>query len=78
MQKNSFKISKIASTILKVGLPIMALYFVYIIVSVLSVKNTTPNVIANTYSSQLEHIFMSFTILIVGAVIMDITEKELK
>ncbi len=78
MKKKAFEISRIASLILSVGLPIIAVYFVYIVISVISSTNTSPSVLVHTYSPQLEHIVMSLTLIIIGAVLMDISEKEIK
>ncbi len=71
-------ISVTSSKILLIGLPIMFLCFAYLIISFTAQENVSNVVLLHIYTPQLEHFMMSLTILIVGALLFDITEKELK
>ena len=70
-------LSDISAKILKRGLPVILGYFVYLILSVNSHTNTSKEVILHIYLPWLEHIMMSLCIIIFGAIIFDITKKEL-
>ena len=70
-------LSDISAKILKLGLPLILGYFLFLIISINSHSNTSKEVIIHIYLPWLEHIMMSLCILVLGAVIFDITKKEL-
>ena len=69
--------TNISKTILYTGLPTIFLYLIYLIVSINSHSNTSREVIIHIYSPQLKHVILSLTILLIGALLFDITEKEI-
>ena len=77
MKKRKYDISEISLKILLVGLPILIISFIYLIISFSMHKNTSQTVLLHIYTPQLEHFMMSLTILILGAILFDITCKEL-
>ena len=78
MKKFLLNISETASKILIVGFLVMIICFIYLIISFTMQENVSRTVLLHTYTPQLEHFMMSLTIIITGAFLFDITEKELK
>ena len=70
-------ISDVSAKILRLGLPLIMGYFIYLIVSINSHTDTAKNVLIHIYLPWLEHIIMSLCIIVVGAIIFDITKKEI-
>lgn len=79
MMKNKIIISplsKLSAIILKVGLPIMTLVFLYILFFILETPiNKRAWVVSSTYA-MLEYAIMSFTIIICGSLIVDAAVKN--
>lgn len=78
MKKILYNISVISIKILLIGIPIMILCFSYLIISFTMQENVSKTVLLHIYTPQLEHFMMSLTIIITGALLFDITEKEFK
>lgn len=78
MKKFLLNISETASKILIVGFLVMIICFIYLIISFTMQENVSQTVLLHTYTPQLEHFMMSLTIIITGAFLFDVTEKELK
>ena len=78
MKKFLLNISETASKILIVGFLVMIICFIYLIISFNMQENVSQTVLLHTYTPQLEHFMMSLTIIITGAFLFDVTEKELK
>ena len=75
--KYMLSISDVSAKILGLGLPLIIGYFIYLIVSINSHTDTAKNVLIHIYLPWLEHIVMSLCIIVVGAIIFDITKKEI-
>ena len=73
----TFSISDISAKILGFGLPLIIGYFIYLIISINSHTNTAKNVLIHIYTPWLEHIIMSLCIIVIGAIVFDITKKEM-
>ena len=76
--KKKLYLSSISEILLFMGLGIIIVYLIYILVSVISLERTSSDVLIHTFSPQLEYIIMSMTLIIVGALLLDVTAKELK
>ena len=70
-------ISDISAKILSLGLPLIIGYFIYLIISINSHINTAKNVLIHIYTPWIEHIVMSLCIIVIGAIVFDITKKEI-
>ena len=70
-------ISDISAKILSLGLPLIIGYFIYLIISINSHINTAKNVLIHIYTLWIEHIVMSLCIIVIGAIVFDITKKEI-
>lgn len=77
MKKNFENLSEISTKILIIGLPVIIVYFIYLIVAFNSHPDVSRHVLVHIYTPQLEYITVSLVILVFGALIFDITEKEL-
>ena len=77
--KHKIKITpftKVSSLIIKIGMPVIALVFFYILHTVTSATdNDRAWVFASAYS-MLEYALMSFTLVFCGALLADISEKR--
>ena len=77
--KNKIKIcqpSKLSGLILKFGLPLISLVFIYILQLLLNTpENEKAWLYANAYA-MLEYAVMSFVLVFCGAVIIDIAAKN--
>ena len=78
MKNIILNISVMSSRILLIGFPVMFLCFLYLILSFTTQDSVSNTVLLHTYTPQLEHFMMSLTIIITGALLFDITEKEYK
>lgn len=76
--KKKLYLSSISEILLFMGLGIIIVYLIYILVSVISLERTSSDVLIHIFSPQLEYIIMSMTLIIVGALLLDVTAKELK
>ncbi len=79
MKKLNYKrsISDISAKILNFGLPLIIGYFIYLITSINSHRNTAQEVLIHIYLPWLEYIMMSLCIIVIGAIVFDITQKEI-
>ena len=78
MDKKRFYLSTASKILLISGLSIVLIYLVYIFISVLSLNSTSSLVLIHIFFPQLEHVLMSLTLIIIGALLLDVTAKELK
>ena len=76
--KKKLYLSSISEILLFMGLGIIIVYLIYILVSVISLERMSSDVLIHIFSPQLEYIIMSMTLIIVGALLLDVTAKELK
>ena len=79
MERNNYRrsISDISAKILNFGLPLIIVYFIYLIFSIGTHQNTAKEVLIHTYLPWFEYIMMSLCIIVIGAIIFDITKKEI-
>jgi hypothetical protein len=77
MKKNLENLSDISTKILIFGLPIVIGYFIYLIIAFNSHTDVSRHVLIHIYTPQLEYITSSLVILVLGALLFDITEKEM-
>ena len=70
-------ISDISIKILSLGLPLIIGYLILLINSICSHTNTAKKVLIHIYLPWLEYIMMSLCIIVIGAIIFDITKKEI-
>ncbi len=75
-QKHFPFLSKTAAHIIGIGLPIIVLYLLAFLVTALSTPDIPGYILARTHFAFLEHIFMSATIIIIGAALVDTEEKR--
>ena len=73
MKKTAFPPSKLAGTILKIGLPLISAVFLYILFYVLNTPISERSWICSVSYEMLEYAVMSFTIILCGAILSDIT-----
>ncbi len=77
--KNKIKISPfspLAASIIKIGLPIISLIFMYILIYLIGIpENKRAWVVSSTYA-MLEYAVMSFTLIVCGALIADTAVKN--
>lgn len=78
MKKKRFCLAPVSKILLISGLSVVLLYLVYILLSVLSFKSTSADVLVHIFSPQLEHVLMSLTLIVAGSLLLDVTAKELK
>ena len=78
MKKKRFCLTPISKILLITGLTVVLAYLIYILISILLLKSTSSDVLVHIYSPQLEYIMMSLTLIISGALLLDVTAKELK
>ena len=78
MKNNLHTPSIISIKILLIGLPIIILCFIYLIISFTMHENVSQSVLVHTYKPQLESFMISLTLIVLGAIIIDISENELK
>lgn len=79
MMKNKIKIqplSKLSSTVLKVGLPLISVVFLYILFFILETPENKRAWVVSSTITMLEYAIMSFTIIICGALIIDAAVKN--
>lgn len=77
-KKDFASLSKEASLVLHIGFPIIILYLLFFLCTALSLTNIPGYLIAKIHYHTLEHIIMSITLLIAGAVGIDLAEKSEK
>ena len=77
MKKKLENLSEISTKILIFGLPVIIGYFIYLIIAFNSHTNVSHHVLIHIYTLQLEYITASLVILVLGALLFDITEKEI-
>ncbi len=70
--------SQSALRLLVSGMSLLVIYFIYIFYAVWTHTTADTSVLIHLYFPLLEHVIMSLTILILGALLLDIAEKELK
>lgn len=78
MNKKLYFPSVLSRRLLCSALPFLCLCLIWLMISVISCTDTSPDVITHTYTPALEHIMISLTLLILGALLLDISEKELR
>ena len=78
MKNKLYYLSSFSSKTLLIGLPIVLICFIYLVISFLVADNVSQNVLLHIYTPQLESFMMSLTILILGTILLDISEKELE
>ncbi len=78
MKKKEFYLTPISKVLLISGLSLILIYLVYILLSALSLKSTSSDVLVHIYFPQLEHVIMSMTLIIIGSLLLDLTAKEIK
>jgi hypothetical protein len=71
-------ISKEASLVLHIGFPIIIFYLSFFLFTVLSLTEMPGYLIAKIHYHTLEHIIMSVTLLIIGAISIDLAKKSEK
>ncbi len=71
-------LSRESSLILHIGLPIIIFYLLAFLFTALSLTNIPGYIIAKIHYHTLEHIIMSVTIIIAGALIIDLAKKSEK
>lgn len=77
MKKNIFRLSRPAFVLLLLGMTVTLCYLLYIFTSIILSKSVSSSVLIHIYLPQLEHIIMSLTIIICGALTLDVTAKQL-
>ena len=79
MKKSAYRhsLSDISVKILKLGLPLIIGYLIYLVISIASHTNTAKKVLIHIYLPQLEYIMMSLCVIVIGAILFDITKKEM-
>ena len=70
--------SKNSFLILRIGLPIILLYFSFFLITILSTPDIPGYALARIHFNTLEHIVMSTTLVISGAFLIDLAEKHLR
>ncbi len=78
MKRNHFSLSKVPARLLLIGLPVIIAYLVYIFISVMMSTDISADALIHIFGPQLEHIFMTLTILIIGSLLLDVSHKEIK
>ncbi len=79
MMKNKIKIqplSKLSSAVLKFGLPLISVVFLYILFFILETPENKRAWVVSSTITMLEYAIMSFTIIICGALIIDAAVKN--
>ncbi len=76
MRKLLLNMSPTSKKMLEFGLPLLAVYFIYILIAVVSEYCRGASILIHVYSPQLEHIVMSLTLLILFSLIADVSEKQ--
>ena len=77
--KNKIKLSplsKLSAVILKIGLPLMAVVFLYILFFLLEIPENKRAWVVSETIAMLEYAIMSFTIIICGSLIVDAAVKK--
>lgn len=70
------ELSRISYIILRVGLPVILIYLLSFLSLLLNSGDIPGYVLARKYCYTLEHIIMSATLIVVGALTVDIAEKN--
>lgn len=68
--------SSLSIKLLHIGFPIIFLYFLGLLYTLLSSSHLPSNVLTHLYLPSLEHIIMAFTIMITGALVADIASRQ--
>ena len=76
IKKRLSSISKPALLILNIGLPLILFYLSAFLVSALSIPDIPGYVLARIHYHTLEHIIMSATLIISGAVFVDLAAPK--
>lgn len=69
-------VSPLASRVIKIGLPLISLVFVYILLILITTPAESAVWLVHEGYSTLEAAFMSFTLILCGAVVIDLAEKN--
>ena len=77
-KKSPPTLSKEASLVLHIGFPIIILYLLFFLFTTLSLTGIPGYLIAKIHYHTLEHIIMSATLLITGALSIDLAKKSEK
>ena len=79
--KNKIKLpllSKLSIGILKIGLPLIALLFFYILFQLIFTPENAKAWVLYCINDRLEYVFMSFTLIVCGALFVDMAVKSYK
>ena len=68
--------SSLSLRILHIGLPVILLYLISLLFSMLSSAYLGSSALSYIYSTSLEHIIMALTINVVGAIVADLAERH--
>ena len=77
-KKNFWTLSREASLVLHIGLPIMIFYLLFFLFTLLSLTKSHGYLVPKAHYYTLEHILMSITLLIIGALSIDLAKKSEK
>ena len=77
-KKSFWTLSREASLVLHIGLPIMIFYLLLFLFTLLYLIKSNGYLVAKAHYHSLEHIIMSVTLLIIGALSIDIAKKSEK
>ena len=78
MKNEIYSLSISCTKILYAGCHIILAYLFYLIIAITSHTDTAKNVILHTYLPQFHNIVATLCIFVIGAIIFDITEKEME
>ena len=76
MNKLIYTLSDISAKILSLGFPLITGYLIYLVIAINSHTNTAKKVLIHMYMPQLEYVMMSLCIIVIGAIVFDITKRE--
>lgn len=77
-KKRDFTLTRTASLVLRVGLPIILIYLSAFLVMICSQSNELPGyIMARIHFYTLEHIVMSAVLVISGGLLIDILERKI-
>ena len=72
-----FNLSKYSRAILHIGLPTVLFYFSVLLYSILS-SDLPGYILSRKYFDALEHVVMSATLIVIGAILTDILDTSQK
>ena len=70
-------LGRVAARVLRIGIPLIFIYLCAFLIMISRLSEDIPTyIIARVYSDTLEHIAMSALLIIAGALLLDILEKN--